>query len=66
MDFSVFPAVPLMMPGYVDLALRYQRQSTTGWIVIVGIDNLLDASYEVVKGYPAPGRTVFVSASRRY
>lgn len=66
MDFSVFPAVPLIMPGYVDLALRYQHHSTTGWIVIVGIDNLLDASYEVVKGYPAPGRTVFVSASRRY
>jgi len=66
MDFSVFPAVPLVMPGYFDLALRYQRESPTGWVTIVGIDNLLDASYEAVKGYPAPGRTVFVSASRRY
>jgi len=66
MDFSAFPAVPVLMPGYLDLALRYHRQSATGWTVIVGIDNLLDASFEVVKGYPAPGRTVFVSASRRY
>jgi len=65
-DFSVFPAAAVDLPGYLDLALRYQRQSPSGWTVTVGVDNLLDASYEVVKGYPAPGRTLFVSASRRY
>ncbi|MGH2399390.1 MAG: TonB-dependent receptor plug domain-containing protein [bacterium] len=66
MDFSVFPAVPIMMPGYFDLALRYHRESPSGWAVVVGVNNLLDSSYEAVKGYPVPGRTMFVSASRRY
>lgn len=65
-DFSVFPALAVQLPAYGDVALRYARQLPSGWTITLGIDNLLDASYEVVKGYPVPGRTVFVTASRRF
>ena len=66
LDFSVFPAARVELPGYVDVALRYEARTPSGWTVTFGIDNLLDATYEVVKGYPIPARTVFVTASRRY
>lgn len=65
-DFSVFPASTVTLPGYVDVALRYQLRTASGWTVSIGVDNALDATYEVVKGYPVPGRTVFLSASRSY
>lgn len=65
-DFSVFPASAVQLPSYVSLALRYEHTLPSGWAIMVGIDNLLDAAYEVVKGYPVPGRTVFVTASRRF
>ncbi|OFX15314.1 MAG: hypothetical protein A2V59_09180 [Armatimonadetes bacterium RBG_19FT_COMBO_69_19] len=65
-DFSVFPAAAVQMPGYVELALRYQRQMASGWMIVAGADNLLDVSYEAVKGYPAPGRTFFLTASKSY
>lgn len=66
MDFSVFPAAAVTLPGYVDLALRYERRTASGWTIAARVDNLLDASYEVVKGYPVPGRTLSISASRSY
>ncbi|MDR7499421.1 MAG: TonB-dependent receptor [Armatimonadota bacterium] len=66
LDFSVFPAVRIELPGYLDLGLRYRTETSAGWTVTFGVDNLPDASYEVVKGYPVPGRTVFVAASRRF
>ena len=63
LDFSVFPVAPVELPGYADLSLRYQRRMSDAWTVTVGLDNVLDARYEVVKGFPAPARRVFVSAS---
>jgi len=66
LDFSVFPAARVELPGYLDLALRYRMETSAGWTVTLGVDNLLDASYEVVKGYPVPGRTLFLTASRRF
>ena len=65
-DFSVFPAVLVDAPGYVDLGLRYQRRAGEGWTWTVGVDNALDARYAVVNGFPAPGRRVFVSAAGRF
>lgn len=65
-DFSVFPAAMADAPSYVDLALRYQRSVAGGWTVTLGIDNALDAGYQVVTGFPAPGRRVFVSAAGRF
>jgi len=65
-DFSVIPASTVQMPGYAELALRYQRQTASGWTILIGVDNLLDIPYEAVKGYPTPGRTIFLTASKRY
>ena len=65
-DFSVIPSTMVETPAYVDLGLRYQHRTVGGWTLTVGIDNALDARYEVVKGFPAPGRRLFVSASGRF
>jgi vitamin B12 transporter len=66
LDFSVFPAAPVDLPGYVDLSARYQHRVNPAWTVTVGVDNLLDARYEVVRGFPAPARRLFISASGRF
>jgi len=53
------------LPGYVTFGLRYEV-ALADLVVSLGVDNLLDARYETLRGYPAPGRTVFVQvASRR-
>ena len=65
-DFSMFPATMVELPAYADLGVRYQRRTVGGWTLTIGIDNVLDARYEVVKGFPAPGRRVFLSASGRF
>ena len=65
-DFSVIPATMVDIPAYVDVGLRYQQRIGGGWTLTIGIDNTLDARYEVVKGFPAPGRRLFVSASGRF
>jgi outer membrane cobalamin receptor len=62
----VFPATPVELPGSADLSLRYQRRISDAWTVTVGLENVLDARYEVVKGFPAPARRIFVSASGRF
>ncbi|MDR7483369.1 MAG: TonB-dependent receptor [Armatimonadota bacterium] len=60
LDFSTFPATPVVLPAYTVLGLRYTLATGAGtWQL--GVDNLLDAPYEPVAGFPAPGRTVFVS-----
>ncbi|HXF82768.1 MAG TPA: TonB-dependent receptor [bacterium] len=66
LDFSVFPAAAVTLPGYTDVAVRYERAMASGWTIVAGADNLLDVRYEVVKGYPVPGRTFFLAASRRF
>lgn len=65
-DFDAGSSTTIQMPGYVDLRLRYQMSVLFGWMVTVGVDNLLDQAYEPVKGYPAPGRTVFISAVTQF
>ncbi len=66
LDFSTFPATTVQLPGYVDLRLRYRAETETGWALTVGVDNALDWQYESVKGYPAPGRSVFITATMRF
>lgn len=65
-DFSTVPATTVQLPPYVDVQLRYQLTTPTGWVVTLGISNALDASYEVVKGFPVPGRSFFITAAKRY
>jgi outer membrane cobalamin receptor len=65
LDFSTAPATPVVLPAYTVVGLRYTVATGAGtWQV--GVDNLLDVAYEPVKGFPAPGRTVFVSYGARF
>ena len=36
------------------------------WIITLGVDNALDWQYEAIKGFPAPGRTIFATATKRF
>ncbi len=65
LDTSTFPATRVTLPGYVTVGLRYE-QSLGPLLLLAGVDNLLDARYETLRGYPGQGRTFFVQlASRR-
>jgi len=59
LDFSTFPATRVTLPGHLTVGLRYEVQ-LPGFAVTLGVDNLFDAQYETLRGYPAPGRTVFL------
>ncbi|UCE04537.1 MAG: TonB-dependent receptor [bacterium] len=48
----------------VHLKLNYQLLENLQ--LSAGIENLLDESYEILKGYPMPGRTVFSNLSFRF
>jgi outer membrane cobalamin receptor len=50
--------VPL--PAYVSTGLAVRVPMAPGLLARATIQNLFDARYEPVQGYPAPGRTVFV------
>lgn len=43
------------LPAYFTVNLRYQRRFSTGYALWLNIENLFDAEYEVVSGYPIPG-----------
>lgn len=64
LDFSTFPATRVTLPGYVTVGLRYEV-AVSDALLTLGVDNLLDARYETLRGYPAPGRTVFVQVTSR-
>jgi len=59
LDTSTFPATRVTLPGYVTVGLRYE-QSVGPLLLLAGVDNLLDARYETLRGYPAQGRTFFL------
>jgi outer membrane cobalamin receptor len=56
----------ILMPGYVVIGLRFARgtQDTGQWQL--GVDNLGGLQYEPIAGFPAPGRTAFVSFVRSF
>jgi len=65
LDFSTFPASRVSVPGYVTVGLRIER--TFGNVVVrVGVDNLFDAPFETLKGFPGPTRTFFVQAGSEF
>ncbi len=65
LDLSTFPAATVTLPAYTLVGLRYSVTTGLGtWQV--GVDNLFEVAYEPVKGFPSPGRTVFVSLSRGF
>jgi vitamin B12 transporter len=64
-DFSTFPAKIVTLPPYATVGMRYE-QRLADWVVRVGVDNLFDARYQPLWGFPAPGRTVYVQFGRTY
>lgn len=65
LDFSTFPATRVPMPAYLLAGLRYSLVTGLGtWQL--GVDNVFDVAYEAVKGFPSPGRTVFISFGRGF
>jgi vitamin B12 transporter len=50
----------LRLPAYMTAALTAQVPVSEALLLRATIQNLFDARYEPVQGYPAPGRTVFV------
>jgi len=48
------------LPGYLTVGLAYEAPPVDGLTVRISVQNLFEARYEAVQGYPAPGRTVFV------
>jgi outer membrane cobalamin receptor len=65
LDFSTWPAARVMLPSYLTFGVRYE-QSWSGWTLRVGVDNLLGAQHETLRGYPGPGRTYFVYVSSSF
>ena len=65
-DPVTFTTTTVQMPGYVDLRIRYLMTTQAEWIVTLGVDNALDWQYEAIKGFPAPGRTIFATATKRF
>ena len=51
------------LPGYVLLGLHAQSQVAKNWTVLVRLDNLTDAKYELAQGYASAGRSLFASLS---
>ncbi|MGH2403236.1 MAG: TonB-dependent receptor plug domain-containing protein [bacterium] len=60
LDFSTFPATRVTMPAYLLVGLRYALATNLGTLH-AGVDNVFDVAYEAVRGFPSPGRTLFVS-----
>jgi vitamin B12 transporter len=66
LDFGSFPAAPVRLPPYtrVDASVQWHVVSSAEHgetlTLLLRADNLSDASYEEVTGFPAPGRTVVI------
>lgn len=70
-DFSSFPAERVVLDDYLrmDLAARLPLlrpgEGGAGLAATLRIDNLWDARYQEVRGFPAPGRTIVAGAELR-
>jgi len=69
-DYTTFAPVTLPPHTRVDLAGTYAlirgHGAAPGLAINTRIENLLDARYEDVKNFPAPGRTVWLGAEVRF
>jgi vitamin B12 transporter len=55
-DYSVMPYETVALPGYVLVDVVLAAPLGRGLELFVRADNILDARYEAVFGYGAPGR----------
>ncbi len=67
-DFSTCPvSCPsrVTVPGYVSFGLRAEQNFGT-LVLRAGVDNLFDARFETLKGFPGPTRTFFVQVGSEF
>ena len=68
-DFSGFPAEAVTLPAYTVMDLSASVPLVTpqgrrpGASLSLRFENLLDADYQEVRGFPSPGRAVYVGGS---
>jgi vitamin B12 transporter len=66
-DFTTFPATRVTLPRHatVDAGAEVPIHRGAGgpsWVLRLRAENLLDARYEEIVGFPAPGRALYVGA----
>lgn len=63
-DFSGFPAAPVTLPSYtrIDVSGDYHLADGPGssWWLTFRAENLFDAAYQEVAGFPVPGRRLLI------
>jgi outer membrane receptor protein involved in Fe transport len=50
------------LPAYTELDLRLEKTLVRNLAVFGGVENLLNADYEILTGYPEPGRKAYLGA----
>ncbi len=60
-----FTASRVTVPGYVTFGLRAE-QNFGNVVLRAGVDNLFDARFETLKGFPGPTRTFFVQVGNEF
>ena len=61
-DFTAYPAARVSLPSYTTLNAGVEAPISKGFVLSVRGENLLNASYQEVLGYAAPGRGLYVGA----
>jgi vitamin B12 transporter len=65
-DFTSFPATPVSLPGYRlmslggEWAMQNGSEGSPRLTLVLRVENVLDAVYEEVLGFRAPGRGIYV------
>jgi iron complex outermembrane receptor protein len=63
---DIAPIVYYRTGAYVNAALRVEYEVLPGVDLSIGSRNLFDDNYQLVDGYPEPGRSFFASIRARY
>lgn len=65
LDVSTFPATRVILAGYATVGLRYEH-AFGPLTVRAGVDNLLDAPYETLRGYPGSSRIFYLQVGSEF
>jgi vitamin B12 transporter len=57
MDFNVYPAADIKLPGYARFDLRAVWPLAADWTLEARLENIGDRDYALVQGYNTPGRS---------
>ena len=59
LDFSTWPAARVTLPEYTLLNAVFSYDLTLNAQAFLRLDNILNEEYEMIKGYGAPGFSVY-------